>query len=85
MLIIILIAVLAIIAIITLLASRRKDKYQQIARLFFYPRPMFGADQRRFESWRYGDWFVGERVNEAITAGKERYAHSQPRRGRHHR
>jgi hypothetical protein len=74
---------LAVINLGIILVSRRKDKYQQIGRVFFYPRPRYGADPRKwFSSSVYGDWFLGERVNDAIMAGKERYAHNRIRRHR---
>jgi hypothetical protein len=71
---VILILVLSIITIIKVLASPHQDKSQQLVRIFCFPRSLFGADPRRSGSWWAGDWFIGERVNNAITSGKKRYA-----------
>ena len=76
--------VLVVITVTILFTSPRKDKYRQIVRTLLFPRPPFGADPRGFGSWWYGDWFLGERVNDAIIAGKERYAHKRIRRRRKH-
>jgi hypothetical protein len=70
---VILILVLSVVAVIKVLTSDCQDKSRQLVRLFFFPRPLFGADPRRMGPWWAGDWFLGERVNDAITAGKKRY------------
>lgn len=58
----------------------RKTKF---LRLPFLAPPIGGyVDPRsKFGSWLYGDWYLGERVDKAITEGKEEYAHGHARRG----
>ena len=85
---------LAITALIARLTQGRKDTFHQAARRFFLPPPLVGTtDPRKSGFWYTTNWFAGEKVNEAIMEGKERYAyqrrshhaHSQqkrPRRGR---
>src|SRR5690349_5801899 len=71
---VILILVLSVVAVIKVLTSNCKDKSRQLVRLFFFPRPLCGADPRSMSSWWAGNWFLGERVNDAITSGKNLYA-----------
>lgn len=63
------------------LTSRRKDKSSIIKRTFLGTRPMGGTAPHAFNSWRYGDWFVGERLNDEINAGKQRNASKSSPRG----
>ena len=83
--IVIIVLVVTILSIAIQLASRRKDKYQGIARSIFYRTSTPGKGAWGFGPWSYGDWDLGERLNNEISAGKRRFAHSHLRRGSHHR
>ena|SRR5438876_2718079 len=85
---------LAITALIAGLTKDRKDHSHQAARSFFLPPPLVGTtNPRKSGLWYFTNWFAGEKVNEAIREGKERYAHkrdghhahSQRKRSRHGR
>lgn len=64
-----------------LLTNRRRDMSGFIKRTPFGTRPMGGIAPRAFDSWRYGNWFVGERLNDAINAGKQHNASKRSPRG----
>ena len=76
------IMVLTITALIALLTKDRQDHSHQAARRVFLPPPLLGTtNPRKSGFWYTTNWFAGEKVNEAIMEGKERYAHQ---RGSHH-
>ena len=88
------IMVFTITALIALLTKDRKDHSHQDARRLSLPPPLYGTtNSRKSGFWYTTGWFTGEKVNEAIREGKERYAHqrsshhahSQQKRSRHGR
>ncbi len=85
MIVVVILIAVTILSIIIQLTSRRPDKYKQLARSVFYRTQQPGKGAWGLGPWYYGDWDLGERVNREISAGKERYAHSHPRRSSHYR
>lgn len=88
------IVVLTITALIALPTKDRKDNPHQTTRRFFLLPPLIGTtNPRKSGFWYTTNWFAGEKVNEAISEGKERYTHkrrsqhvhSQQKRSRHGR
>ena len=76
------IVVLTITALIALLTKDRKDHSHQAARRLFLPPPLVGTtNPRKSGFWYTTNWFAGEKLKEAISEGKERYAH---KRSSHH-
>ena len=81
MLILVCIVVLVIAALIALLTKNGKDASHQASRRLFLTPPMFGTtNPRKSGVWYTTNWFAGEKVNEAIREGQERYAHKRSRR-----
>ena len=94
MIVLVCIVVLAFTALIALLTKDRKDPSHQAVRRFFLAPPLIGTtNPRKSGFWYTTNWFAGEKVNEAMMEGKERYAHkrsshhahSQQKRSRHGR
>ena len=89
MLTVILLTIL-IISIAVHLSSRRKNKYYRAIRSASYRTPWPRQNPLGFGSWYYGDWDVGEKLNESIEKGREQSAHQPPlhythhQQGRHH-
>jgi len=76
------IVVLTITALIAWLTQDRQDHSHQAARQFFLPPPLVGTtNPRKSGFWYTTNWFAGEKLKEAISEGKERYAH---KRSSHH-
>jgi hypothetical protein len=83
-----------ITALLALLTQDRTATSRQARRRFFLPAPLFGTtDPHKSGFWYNTNWFVVEKVNEAIMQGKARSAHRhsshaahrQPKRSRHAR
>jgi hypothetical protein len=93
------IVVITITALIALLTKDRKDNphqttRNQTTRRFYIRPPLMGTtDPHKSGFWYTTNWFAGEKVNEAVSEGKARYAHqrsshhahSQQKRSRHGR
>lgn len=82
--------IIVIVSIIIQLSSRRKDKYQQLAHSIFYQTQRPGAGAWGLGSWFYGAWDVGEKLNESIAQGQDRFSHQRSyrrsqRRKPHHK
>lgn len=73
--------IIAIVSIGVQLFSRRKNKYQGIMHTLFYRTQRPGAGAWGLGSWSYGAWDVGEKLNDSIREGQDRYRHQRP----HHR
>ena len=72
------IMMLTITALIALLTKDRQDHSHQAARRVILPPPLLGTtNPRKSGFWYTTNWFAGEKVNEAIREGKERYAHQR--------
>jgi hypothetical protein len=95
---IILVSIVVLVSTITgllaLLTQDRTATSRQARRRFFLPPPLYGTtDPHKSGYWYTTNWFVGEKVNEAIMEGKARSAHRhsshaahrQPKRSRHGR
>lgn len=84
LLILICIVVLAIAALVALLTKSGKDNSHRTDRRLLLTPPLFGAtNPRKSGIWYTTNFFTGEKVNEAIREGQERYAHKHP--PAHHR
>ncbi len=76
------IVVLTIASLKALLTKDRKGNPHQTTRRFFLPPPLIGTtNPRKSGFWYTTNWFAGEKLKEAISEGKERYAH---KRSSHH-
>lgn len=93
-LICIVVLTITITALIALLTKDHQDNPQQTTRRFFHTPPLIGTtNPRKSGLWYTTNWFAREKVDEAISEGKERYthkrsshhAHSQQKRSRHGR
>ena len=67
----------------TLLAILIKGPKSKEAQKFALRPPLMGTtDRRKSGYWYSTNWYLGEKVNNAITSGKERYAHKRYRHRR---
>ncbi|HEY0753902.1 MAG TPA: hypothetical protein VGD98_08085 [Ktedonobacteraceae bacterium] len=81
MIALIFLSICALVTLVLALASyRTKDKPQP----FKIRRAAPPLMPRGFMTWRYGNWSVGERVNETINAGKQQHAQKRSPREKSH-
>jgi hypothetical protein len=72
--------------LLALVPKRHNNSSRQTSRKFFLVPTLWGTtDPHKTGLWYTTNWYLGERVNEAIREGQERYAHKSRRSHRTHR